>query len=111
MKRGLVAVWVFVHPSCDMTLACGPRGAIQQTGWIISTNDVYYPDIEDTVSVSGNFFIGIQKGRTASHAPVCVVFPPITKPKPLDLFIFAQFNKREYAVSVSRHHEHFSSSV
>ena len=94
-----------------MTLACGPRRAIQPTGWIISTSDVYYPDIKDKVSDSGTFFIGINKGRTASHAPVCVVFPTITKPKPLDLFIFAPFNKREYAVSVYRHHEDLSSSI
>ena len=94
-----------------MTLACEPRRAIQKTGWIISTNGVYYPDIEDTVSDSGPCFIGIHKGSTVSHTPVRAVFPPITKPNPLALFLYDPFNKREYAVSVSRHHEEFSSSV
>ena len=40
-NQGLVGVWLFVCPSCDMTLSCGLHRAIQRTGWIISTNDVY----------------------------------------------------------------------
>ena len=110
MKRGLVAVWVFVNPSCDMTLACGLRRKIQRTGWVISTNDVYYLDLGYTVADSGTFLIGIHKGSTAFHNPFRVVFPPITKPKPLDSFLYAPFNRREYAASVSLHHGDFSSS-
>ena len=109
-NRGLIYVWVFVNPSCDMTLACGLRRAIQWILWILSTNDVYYPDLGDTVSDSGTLFIGVHKGSTVPHAPVRVVFPPITKPKLLTSFLYAPFNKREYAVSVSRQHEDFSSS-
>ena len=60
-KRGLIAVLVFVHPSFDMTLACGLRQKIQRTGWIISTNDVYYPDLGYTVADSGTLLIGIHK--------------------------------------------------
>ena len=86
------------------------RRAIQRTGWILSTNDVYYPDIGDTVADSGTFFIGSQKGSTSFHDLVRVVFPPIKKPKPLASLIYALFNMREYAVSVSHHHEDFSSS-
>ena len=103
--------WVFVQSSCEMTLACGLRRAIQQTGWIISTNDVNHSDIEDMVANSGTLFIIIHKGSTASYASVHVVFLPITKPKPLASFIYAQFNKQYYPVSVSHHHEDFSSSV
>ena len=72
---------------------------------------MYYLDLEDTVADSGTFFIGIQKGGTAAHDPVRVVFPPITKHKPLYSFLYAPFNKREYDVSICRHHEDFSSSV
>ena len=108
-NRGLIYVWVFVHPSCDMTLDCGLRRAIQQTGWILSTNDVYYSYLGDTVANYDTFFIGIHKGSTAFQYPFRVVFPPITKPKPLASFIYALFNRREYAVSVYSHHEDFSS--
>ena len=31
-KRGLVTLWVFIHPSCDRTLAFGFRRAVQRTG-------------------------------------------------------------------------------
>ena len=110
VKKSFIAFWVFVHPICDMTLAYGLRCVIQQPGWILSTNDVYYPDIGDTVVDSGTFFISIHKGSTVFNAPVRVVLPTIKKPKPLASFIYAPFNRREYAVSVSRHHEYFSSS-
>ena len=88
-----------------MTLACGLCRAIQQTGWILSTNDVYYLYLGDTVVDSGTFFIVIHKGSAVSHAPVRVFFSPITKTKPLDSFIYATFNKWEYSVSVCCHHE------
>ena len=104
VKWGLIAVWVFVHPSCDMTLACVLHCTVNKTGWILSTNDVYYPDLGDRVADSGTFFIGIHKGSTAPHAPVCVFFQPTTKPNPLASFIYAPFNKHDYSVSVSWHH-------
>ena len=64
----------------------------------------------EIVANSGTFFIGIHKGSTAVNATVPVVLPPTTKPKPLASFIYSPFNRREYDVSVSRHHEEFSSS-
>ena len=93
-----------------MTLACGLRRTIQKTGWILYTNEVYYPYLWDTVANYVNLFIGIHKGSTAFHALVRVVFPPIRKPNQLASFMYATFNRRDYAVSVYHHHKEFSSS-
>ena len=70
---------------------------------------MYYPDLGDTVANSGTFFIVIHKVSTEFHAPFRVVFPPITKSNPLASFNDSSFNRQGYSVSVSRHHEDFSS--
>ena len=109
-KRGLVTLLVFIHPSCDRTLAFGFRRAVQRTGWVMSTTDVYYPHMGDTVADSGTFFIGIHKGASADQSPIQVTFPPAAQPMSLASFIYAPFNTREHAISLSPHHKDFAAS-
>ena len=109
-KRGLVTLWAFVHPSCDLVLAAGFRRAIQRTGWVVSVTDIYYPDMGDAVADSGMFFLGIHKGASENKSPINVTFPPASQPKSLASFVYAPFNKREHAVSLSPHHPDFASS-
>ena len=85
---------VYVHPSCDMTMAVGFRHAVQRTGWTFSTTDVYYPDVGDTVADSGTFFVGVHKQASMDHSAIAVPFPPATKPKPLASFVYAPFDKK-----------------
>lgn len=55
-QRRIMTMWVFIHPSCDMTPAEGFRRAIQRAGWTISKVDVYYPGLGNTIADSGTFF-------------------------------------------------------
>ena len=63
-KRGLVTLWVFVHPYCNLVLAAGFRRAIQRTGLVVSVTGDYYPSMGDTVADSGMFYLGIHKGAS-----------------------------------------------
>ena len=109
-KRGLTALWVYIHPSCDMKLALGFRRAIQRTGWILSTLDAYFPDIGDSIADSATFFVGVHKGSTSNHLQIRVPFPPPKEPQALASFVYPPFNKREHAVSFSRFHQDFPAS-
>ena len=93
-----------------MTLAAGFCHAIQRTGWVVSTTDVYYPGMVDTVADSGMFFLGIHKGASEDQSPINVTFPSASQPKSLASCVYAPFNKREHAVSLSPHHSEFPSS-
>ena len=89
----------FVHPSCDLTLAMGFRRAVQRTGWIVSIEDVYYPDMGDTVADSRSFFVEIHKGATADPSPIRVTFPPSPHPNLLAKFVYTPFNMSQYCWS------------
>ena len=92
-----------------MTLAAGFCHAIQRTGWVVSTTDVYYPGMVDTVADSGMFFLGMHKGASVDKNPIDVTFLPVAQLKSPGLFSYAPFNKREHAFSLSPHHADFPS--
>ena len=59
---------------------------------------------------SGIFFMGVHKGVSADHSQIRVNFPPATQPKPVASFVYAPFNKREFAICLAPDHKDFESS-
>ena len=64
----------------------------------------------DIIADAGIFFMGTHKGASADHNPIRITFPPTTQPQLLESFIYAPFNKREYAIPLSPHHKEFAFS-
>ena len=86
-----------------MALANGFKRSMQRSGWLMSTTDIYYPDVGDSVADSAAFMLGVHKAATGNHVPIRVAMPPSVCPDPLASFIYKPFNSKEYAVSLARY--------
>ena len=93
-----------------MALANSFKKSLQRSGWLMSSTDIYYPDVGDTIADSAAFMLGIHKAATGNHTPIRVAMPPIVHPDPLASFVYKPFNSKEYAISLARHQPDFDSS-
>ena len=74
---------MFVHNSCDLILADGFRRAAEREGWTLTSTEAYYPDMGDSVTDSGTFFIGNHRGATSDREPIRAVPPQRRSQNPL----------------------------
>jgi hypothetical protein len=109
-NRRLVSLFVFVHTSCDMALANGFKRSMQRSGWLMSSTDIYYPDVGNSVADSAAFLLGVHKAATGNHKPIRVAMPPSVCPDSLASFIYKPFNSKEYVISLARHQPDFDLS-
>ena len=100
---------MFVHNSCDYSLTKGFRYKIESAGWAISSTDIYFPDVGDSVADTGTFFLGVHTGTSPEAEAPMVKFPPNVAPLRLASFAYAPFDSVEYAVCLSWRHKDFES--
>ena len=87
-QRRIMTLWVFVHPSCDMTLVSNFSRIVQRAGWSMSTIDAYFPDMGDTIADNGTFLLGVHKGASMDSSPIRISFPPSREPRPMASFLY-----------------------
>ena len=85
LSRGLISLFVYTHTSYDMAIICSFRNTIQQTGWLLTSTYIYYPDVGDSVVDSGIFLVGFHKAATSYHSHLGIAMPPVIYPEHLQL--------------------------
>ena len=67
-------------------------------GWILSSTDVHYPDLGDTIAGSCCIITAVHSSCASTIKPLQLKQPPLVPPCPLDKFIWEPFNRKEHAI-------------
>jgi hypothetical protein len=81
---------------------------LKSTGWCISQfDDVFFPNLRDTIAGRCNILIGIHSSCAPHVEPLELKPPPPVSPHPLGTFLWEPFNRLEHPVSLMRNDDDF----
>ena len=109
-KRSLTSLMACIHPTCNKSLVSGFRRATQRRGWNVSSVDVYYLDLGDSVADSGMFLLAVHKNASIVRKGLKVKIPPSVSPLSLAYFLYKPFNVKEFSLSPARLQNGFENS-
>ncbi len=74
---------------------------LKSNGWVLSTTDVFYPDLGDTIPGSYHLIIDIHSSCASMVNPLLLKRPPSVLTRPIGKFIWEPFNRPEHAISLA----------
>jgi hypothetical protein len=80
---------------------------LKSTGWVLSSTDVFYPDLGDTIAGSCCLIIAIHSSCTSTVNPLLLKRPPSVPTRPIGKFIWELFNRPEHAISLAHNNADF----
>jgi hypothetical protein len=72
------------------------------SGWIIASTNVFYPDLGNTVTGSCHVITAVHSSSASTVDPLLLKRPPLVPPHPLGEFLWEPFNRPEHAISLTR---------
>ena len=91
-----------IHPDHDGRSVKTFSSNLKSNGWVLSSTDVFYPDLGDTIAGSCRLIIAIHSSCTSTVNPLLLKRPPSVPSRPLGEFIWEPFNRPEHAISLAR---------
>ena len=91
-----------IHPDNDGRSVKTFSSNLKSNGWVLSSTDVFYPDLGDTIAGSCRLIIAIHSSCTSTVNPLLLKRPPLVPTRPLGEFIWEPFNRPEHAISLAR---------
>ena len=91
-----------IHPDHDGRSVKTFSSNLKSNGWVLSSTDVFYPDLGDTIAGSCRLIIAIHSSCTSTVNPLLLKRPPSVPTRPLGEFIWEPFNRPEHAISLAR---------
>jgi hypothetical protein len=80
---------------------------LKSNGWVLSSTDVFYPDLGDTIAGSCCLIIAIHSSCTSTVNPLLLKWLPSVPTHLLGEFIWEPFNWPEHAISLARDNADF----
>ncbi len=80
---------------------------LRSNGWVVSSTNVFYPDLGDTIAGSCRIIIAIHSSCAAMVTPLLLKRPPLVPICPLGEFIWEPFNWPEHAISLAHNDADF----
>jgi hypothetical protein len=81
---------------------------LKSNGWVVSSSDVSYPDLGDSIAGSCRLILGIHLSCVASVEPLLLKHPPAIPSRPLAGFIWEPFNRPEHSISLACNDPNFA---
>jgi hypothetical protein len=81
---------------------------LKYNGWVVSSSDVSYPDLGDSIAGSCQLILGIHFSCAVSVDPLLLKHPPAISSRPLAGFIWEPFNQPEHSISLAREDPNFA---
>ncbi len=106
--RSLWLVIATIHPDHDGRCVKRFSTNLKSKGWILSHNDIQYPELGDTVAGGCRILTAIHSSCASVVKPLQLKRPPSIPPCPLGEFIWEPFNRKEHAISLARDDSKFS---
>ncbi len=73
---------------------------LKSNGWVLSSTDVFYPDLGDTITGSCHLIIAIHSSCASTVNPPLLKWPSSVPTLPIGEFIWKPFNWPEHAISL-----------
>jgi hypothetical protein len=77
--------------------------------WKVSSREVSYQDIGDSIADSCTIIIAIHSSCASNVEPITLKTPPSVTPRPIGAFVWEPFNRIEHSLSPGRDDEEFDS--
>ncbi len=71
---------------------------LKSSGWILSSTDVHYLDLGDTIASSCHVITAIHLSCSFTIDPLLLKLPPLVTPCPFDKFVWEPFISQEHAI-------------
>ena len=91
-----------IHPDNDGRSVKTFSSNLKSNGWVLSSTDVFYPDLGDTIAGSCRLIIAIHSSSTSTVNPLLLKRPPSVPTRPLGEF------RPEHAISLARDNADFN---
>jgi hypothetical protein len=99
--RSLSIIVATVHPEHDSRSVKTFSTNLKLKGWILSSTDVRYPDLGDTIAGGCCIITAVHSSSASTVEPLQLKRPPQVPPCPLGKFIWEPFNRKEHAISLA----------
>jgi hypothetical protein len=100
--QNLSIIIAMVHPDNDGRSIKTFTTNLKSNGWIVSSSDVSYPDLGNSIAGSCRLIFGIHSSCTANVEPLLLKHPPAIPSRPLAGFIWEPFDRPEHSISLAR---------
>jgi hypothetical protein len=77
-------------------------------GWVLSSTDVHYPDLGDTIAGGCCIITAIHSSCASTVEPLQLKRPLLIPPRPLGKFIWEPFNQKEHAILLAQDNKDFA---
>ncbi len=99
--QSLSMIIVMIHPDHDGRSVKMFSSNLQSNGWVISSTNVLYPDLGDTIADSCHLIIAIHSSCASTATPQLLKRPSSVPICPLVEFIWEPFNWPEHGISLA----------
>jgi hypothetical protein len=96
--RSLSMVVAIIVPDHDGASVQSFIKGLSNLHWTVTTNQVSYPSIGDSVVDSCTILIAVHKSCASTVNPVMLAAPPAVPPLPISNFIYEPFNRPEHSL-------------
>ena len=90
-----------IHPDHDGRSVKTFSSNLRSNGWVISSTNVFYPDLGNTIAGSCRLIIAIHSSCTSTINPLHLKRPPLVPTHPIGEFIWEPFIRPEHAISLT----------
>jgi hypothetical protein len=97
-----------IHPNHDSHSFKKFSTNLKSKGWIISSIDVHYPDLGDTVAGRCCIITAVHSSCASTVELLQLKRPPSVPPRPLGKFIWKPFNCKEHAILLACDNSNFT---
>jgi hypothetical protein len=96
--RSLLIIIAVIHPDHNGRSAKSFSLNLRSNGWVISSTDVFYTDLGNTIAGSCCLIIAIHSSCALMVTPLLLKWPPLVPIRPIGEFIWEPFNWPEHAI-------------
>jgi hypothetical protein len=101
LVRSLWLIVATIHPDQDSGSVKSFTSNLKSKGWIVSTEDVYFPDLGDMIDGRCRVLIAVHSSCASTTEALALKRPPPIPPRPLGEFIWEPFSRQEHAISLA----------
>jgi hypothetical protein len=98
LVRLLWLVIATIHPDHDGGSVKSFTSNLKSKVWIVSSEDVYFPDLGDTIDGGCRVLTAVHSSCASTTEALELKRPPPIPPRPLGEFIWEPFNCQEHAI-------------
>jgi hypothetical protein len=98
----LLIIIATIHPDHNSCSVKTCSSNLKLNGWILSSTNIHYLDLCDTIACSCCMITAIHLSCTSTIDPLLLKRPPLLTPHPHGKFVWELFNRKEHAILLAQ---------